>query len=110
MIKTSKGTILKEDAGMNKIDELLAAVKGYEVEKEDKKNTVLIVAIVILAISAIAAVVYLVYKFTTPKYVDEADFDFDDEDFDDFFEDEDDEPDEEPVVAEDKPAEKTEEN
>ena len=32
MIKTSKGTILKEDAGMNKIDELLAAVKGYEVE------------------------------------------------------------------------------
>ena len=45
MIKTSKGTILKEDAGMNKIDELLAAVKGYEVEKEDKKNTVLIVAI-----------------------------------------------------------------
>ena len=104
MIETSKGTILKEDAGMNKIDELLAAVKGYEVEKEDKKNTVLIVAIVILAISAIAAVVYLVYKFTTPKYVDEADFDFDD-----FFEDEDDEPDEEPVVAEDKPAEETEE-
>ena len=34
-----------------------------------------------------------------PKYVDEVDFDFDDEDFDDFFEDEDDEPEEEPVMA-----------
>lgn len=70
---------------MNKIDELIAALKRKEEEKN--KNTVLWVLAIIGAVAAVAGIAYAVYRFLTPDYLEDFEEDFDD-DFDDYFEDE----------------------
>ena len=76
---------------MERIDELVEALKDAVGLKEEKKvNVVAIVITAILVIVAVCAAVYAVYRFVTPKYDDEEDFDFEDDDYDDFFEDEED--------------------
>lgn len=70
---------------MNKIDELIAALKRKEDEKN--KNTVLWVLAIIGAVAAVAGIAYGVYRFLTPDYLEDFEEDFDD-DFDDYFEDE----------------------
>ena len=60
-----------------KIEDLLAALKKKEDEKE--KNTVLWVLAIIVA--------FAVYRFFAPDYLEDFEEDFDD-DFDDYFEDE----------------------
>ena len=64
-----------------KIEDLLAALKKKEDEKE--KNTVLWVLAIIGAVAAVAGV----YRFFAPDYLEDFEEDFDD-DFDDYFEDE----------------------
>ena len=64
-----------------KIEDLLAALKKKEDEKE--KNTVLWVLAIIGAVAAVAGIAFAVYRFFAPDYL--ADFD---DDFDDYFEDE----------------------
>ncbi len=64
-----------------KIEDLLAALKKKEDEKE--KNTVLWVLAIIGAVAAVAGIAFAVYRFFAPDYLE----DFDD-DFDDYFEDE----------------------
>lgn len=72
-------------AAMNKLDELLDVVKnGYQ--KEEKKNTVVLVFAVIGIIAAVAGVAYAIYRHFTPDYMDDFEDDFED-DFDDYFED-----------------------
>ena len=65
-----------------KIEDLLAALKKKEDEKE--KNTVLWVLAIIAAVAGIA---FAVYHFFAPDYLEDFEEDFDD-DFDDYFEDE----------------------
>ena len=65
-----------------KIEDLLAALKKKEDEKE--KNTVLWVLAIIGAVAAVAGIAFAVYRFFAPDYLE----DFDD-DFDDYFSDED---------------------
>ena len=57
-----------------KIEDLLAALKKKEDEKE--KNTVLWVLAIIGAVAAVAGIAFAVYRFFAPDY------------FDDYFEDE----------------------
>lgn len=64
-----------------KIEDLLAALKKKEDEKE--KNTVLWVLAIIGAVAAVAGIAFAVYRFFAPDYLE----DFE-EDFDDYFEDE----------------------
>ena len=64
-----------------KIEDLLAALKKKEDEKE--KNTVLWVLAIIGAVAAVAGIAFAVYRFFAPDYLE----DFED-DFDDYFEDE----------------------
>ena len=64
-----------------KIEDLLAALKKKEDEKE--KNTVLWVLAIIGAVAAVAGIAFAVYRFFAPDYLE----DFE-EDFDDDFEDE----------------------
>ena len=71
-----------------KIEDLLAALKKKEDEKE--KNTVLWVLAIIGAVAAVAGIAFAVYKYLTPDYMDDFDEDFDDDFDDDFFDDEDD--------------------
>ena len=66
-----------------KIEDLLAALKKKEDEKE--KNTVLWVLAIIVA--AVAGIAFAVYRFFAPDYLEDFEEDFDD-DFDDYFEDE----------------------
>ena len=68
-----------------KIEDLLAAVKKKEDEKE--KNTVLWVLAIIGAVAAVAGIAFAVYRFFAPDYLEAFEEDFDD-DFDDYFEDE----------------------
>ena len=68
-----------------KIEELMAALKKKEDEKE--KNTVLWVLAVIGAVAAVAGIAFAVYRFFAPDYLEDFEEDFDD-DFDDYFEDE----------------------
>lgn len=68
-----------------KIEDLLAALKKKEDEKE--KNTVLWVLAIIGAVAAVAGIAFAVYRFFTPDYLEDFEEDFDD-DFDDYFEDE----------------------
>ena len=68
-----------------KIEDLLAALKKKEDEKE--KNTVLWVLAIIGAVAAVAGIVFAVYHFFAPDYLEDFEEDFDD-DFDDYFEDE----------------------
>ena len=68
-----------------KIEDLLAALKKKEDEKE--KNTVLWVLAIIGAVAAIAGIAFAVYRFFAPDYLEDFEEDFDD-DFDDYFEDE----------------------
>lgn len=78
----------KDGAIMNiKVEELLAALRKKEEEKE--KNTVLWVLAVIGAVAAVAGIAFAVYRFFTPDYLEDFEEDFDD-DFDDYFEDEED--------------------
>lgn len=79
------------DMNMNKLEELVAALKKKEDEKQ--KNTVLWVLAVIGAVAAVAGIAFAVYRFFTPDYLEDFEEDFDD-DFDDYFEDEDDDKDE----------------
>ena len=65
-----------------KIEDLLAALKKKEDEKE--KNTVLWVLAII---GAVAGIAFAVYRFFAPDYLEDFEEDFDD-DFDDYFEDE----------------------
>ena len=71
---------------MNKIEELIAESKLSEIlhknEAEKQKNTVIWVLAIIGAVAAVAGIAYAVYRFFTPDYLE--DFDFDD-DFDDYF-------------------------
>ena len=76
------------DMNMNKLEELVAALKKKEDEKQ--KNTVLWVLAVIGAVAAVAGIAFAVYRFFTPDYLEDFEEDFDD-DFDDYFEDEDEE-------------------
>ena len=69
-----------------KIEDLLAALKKKEDEKE--KNTVLWVLAIIGAVAAVAGIAFAVYRFLAPDYLEEFEEDFD-HDFDDYFEDED---------------------
>ena len=73
------------DMNMNKLEELVAALKKNEDEKQ--KNTVLWVLAVIGAVAAVAGIAFAVYRFFTPDYLEDFEEDFDD-DFDDYFEDE----------------------
>ena len=73
------------DMNMNKLEELVAALKKKEDEKQ--KNTVLCVLAVICAVAAVAGIAFAVYRFFTPDYLEDFEEDFDD-DFDDYFEDE----------------------
>ena len=73
------------DMNMNKLEELVAALKKKEDEKQ--KNTVLWVLAVICAVAAVAGIAFAVYRFFTPDYLEDFEEDFDD-DFDDYFEDE----------------------
>ena len=68
-----------------KIEDLLAALKKIEDEKE--KNTVLWVLAIIGAVAAVAGIAFAVYRFFAPDYLEDFEEDFDD-DFDDYFEDE----------------------
>ena len=68
-----------------KIEDLLAALKKKEDEKE--KNTVLWVLAIIGAVAAVAGIAFAVYRFSAPDYLEDFEEDFDD-DFDDYFEDE----------------------
>ena len=68
-----------------KIEDLLAALKKKEDEKE--KNTVLWVLAIIGAVAAGAGIAFAVYRFFAPDYLEDFEEDFDD-DFDDYFEDE----------------------
>ena len=68
-----------------KIEDLLAALKKKEDEKE--KNTVLWVLAIIGAVAAVAGIAFAVYRFIAPDYLEDFEEDFDD-DFDDYFEDE----------------------
>lgn len=74
------------DMNMNKLEELVAALKKKEDEKQ--KNTVLWVLAVIGAVAAVAGIAFAVYRFFTPDYLEDFEDDFDD-DFDDYFDDED---------------------
>ena len=67
-----------------KIEDLLAALKKKEDEKE--KNTVLWVLAIIGAVAAVAGIAFAVYRFFAPDYLEDFDDDFDD----DFFDEEDD--------------------
>ena len=73
------------DMNMNKLEELVAALKKKEDEKQ--KNTVLWVLAVIGAVAAVAGIAFAVYRFFTPDYLEDFEEDFDD-DFDDYCEDE----------------------
>ncbi len=73
------------DMNMNKLEELVAALKKKEDEKQ--KNTVLWVLAVIGAVAAVTGIAFAVYRFFTPDYLEDFEEDFDD-DFDDYFEDE----------------------
>ena len=73
------------DMNMNKLEELVAALKKKEDEKQ--KNTVLWVLAVIGAVAAVAGIAFAVYRFFTPDYLEDFEEDFED-DFDDYFEDE----------------------
>ena len=66
-----------------KIEDLLAALKKKEDEKE--KNTVLWVLAIIGAVAAVAGIAFAVYRFFAPDYLEDFEEDFDD-DFDDYFE------------------------
>ena len=68
-----------------KIEDLLAALKKKEDEKE--KNTVLWVLAIIGAVAVVAGIAFAVYRFFAPDYLEDFEEDFDD-DFDDYFEDE----------------------
>ena len=68
-----------------KIEDLLAALKKKEDEKE--KNTVLWVLAIIGAVAAVAGIAFAVYRFFAPDYPEDVEEDFDD-DFDEYFEDE----------------------
>ena len=68
-----------------KIEDLLAALKKKEDEKE--KNTVLWVLNFVGAVAAVAGIAFAVYRFFAPDYLEDFEEDFDD-DFDDYFEDE----------------------
>ena len=68
-----------------KIEDLLAALKKKEDEKE--KNTVLWVLAIIGAVAAVAGIAFAVYRFFAPDCLEDFEEDFDD-DFDDYFEDE----------------------
>ena len=68
-----------------KIEDLLAALKKKEDEKE--KNTVLWVLAIIGAVAAVAGIAFAVYRFFAPDYLEDFEEDFDD-DFDDYFEEE----------------------
>ncbi len=68
-----------------KIEDLLAALKKKEDEKE--KNTVLWVLAIIGAVAAVAGIAFAVYRFFALDYLEDFEEDFDD-DFDDYFEDE----------------------
>ena len=66
-----------------KIEDLLAALKKKEDEKE--KNTVLWVLAIIGAVAAVAGIAFAVYRFFAPDYLEDFEEDFDD-DYDDYFE------------------------
>ncbi len=68
-----------------KIEDLLAALKKKEDEKE--KNTVLWVLAIIGAVAAVAGIAFAVYRFFAPDYLEDFEEDFDD-DIADYFEDE----------------------
>ena len=66
-----------------KIEDLLAALKKKEDEKE--KNTVLWVLAIIGAVAAVAGIAFAVYRFFAPDYLEDFEEDFED-DFDDYLE------------------------
>ena len=70
---------------MNKIEELLTALKKKEEDKQ--KSTVLWALAVVGAVAAVVGIAFLVYRYFTPDYLEDFEEDFDD-DFDDYFEDE----------------------
>lgn len=70
---------------MNKIDELVAALKKKE--GEETRNKLLWILAIVGAVAAIAGIAFGIYKFFTPDYLEDFEEDFDD-DFDDYFEDE----------------------
>ncbi len=75
----------KDGIAMNRVDEIIAALKKTEEEKN--KNTVLWVLAILGAVAAVAGIAFAVYRFMTPDYLEDFEEDFDD-DFDDYFEDE----------------------
>lgn len=76
---------------MDRIDELIDLLREVSGKKKKDCNIVAIILTVVLVIAVVCGAVYAIYRFVTPKYMDDEDFDFDDDDdFDDFFEDEED--------------------
>ena len=70
---------------VNKIEELIAALKKKEVEEQ--KNTVLWVLAIIGAVAAVVGIAFAVYRYFTPDSLEDFDSDLDN-DFEDYFEDE----------------------
>lgn len=75
---------------MNKIEDMIAETKLYEMlQKRDSdkmKKTLLWILAIVGAIAAVAAIAYAVYRFFAPDYLEDFEEDFED-DFDDDFED-----------------------
>ena len=70
---------------VNKIEELIAALKKKE--DEEQKNTVLWVLAIIGAVAAVVGIAFAVYRYFTPDSLEDFDSDLDN-DFEDYFEDE----------------------
>ncbi len=70
---------------MNKVEELLEALKQKEDDKH--KNIILWVFAIIGAVALVVLIAVVVYHFFAPDYLEDFEEDFDD-DYDDYFEDE----------------------
>lgn len=76
---------------MNKIENMIAETKLYEMlQKKDNckiKKVLLWILAIVGAVAAIAAIAYAVYRFVTPDYLEDFEDEFDDDFEDEFFED-----------------------
>ncbi len=75
---------------MNRIDELMNAVKTNEMlsellhikrEEEKKQNIIMWILIGVGVALAVAGIAFALYRFFTPDYLEDFDDDFDDDDF-----------------------------
>ncbi len=85
---------------MNRIDELMNAVKTNEMlsellhikrEEEKKQNVIMWIVISVGVALAVAGIAFALYRFFTPDYLEDFDEDFDDDEFSEEADDEDEE-------------------